>query len=221
MIRRGNTKHTNGPDEGREAAGAELLSSQNGRAGDILLLGAELQAPVDPVCIDLVAEAQPDAILWITVTRSVEDKLRGWQQHTEAELPNQIGMVDVGGQTRLGRSSESVLDGHSVQIETVSDPRDLTGLGIAVNTVLGKWADTDTQPVVCFDSITPLLQYSDLQRFFRFLHAFSRHIAEHSGVVHYHLDPTAHDQETINTVLQIIDIAVEVGPDGDIEFSHR
>ncbi|PSQ09551.1 hypothetical protein BRC93_12505 [Halobacteriales archaeon QS_5_70_15] len=210
-----------GADEGCETAGAELLSSQNGGAGDILLLGAALHAPVDPVCIDLVAEAQPDAILWITVTRSVDDKLRGWQQHPEAELPDQIGMIDVGGQTHLGRSSESVLDGHSVQIETVSDPRDLTGLGIAVNTVLGKWVDTDTRPVVCFDSITPLLQYSDLRRLFRFLHVFSQHLAEHSGVVHYHLDPTAHDQETINTLLELIDTTVEVGPDGDIEFSHR
>lgn len=210
-----------GVGDGREAVGAELLSSQIGEARTILLLGAALQAPVDPVCIDLVTESQPDAILWITVTRSVDDKLRSWQERTEADLPDQVGVVDVGGQTHFGRSSESVLDDHSVQVETVSDPRDLTGLGIAVNTVLGKWADTDTQPVVCFDSITPLLQYSDLQRLFRFLHALSQHVAEHSGVIHYHLDPTAHDQETINTLLQLIDTAVEVGPDGDIEFSCR
>jgi hypothetical protein len=210
-----------GAGEEREAVGAELPSSQIGGARTILLLGAALRAPVDPVCIDLVTESQPDAILWITVTQSVDDKLRGWQQHTEAELPDQIGVIDVSGRTRFGRSSESVLDGHSVQIETVSDPRDLTGLGIAVDKVLGKWADTDTQPVVCLDSITPLLQYSDLHRLFRFLHVLSQHIAKHNGVVHYHLDPTAHNQETINTLSQLVDTAVEVGPDGDIEFSHR
>lgn len=207
--------------KGHEAVDVEPLSSQISDARAILLLGAALQAPMDAVCIDLVTESQPDALLWITVTRSVDDKLRGWQQHTEAELPNQIGVVNVGGQTRSGRSSESVLDGHSVRVETVSDPRDLTGLGIAVNTVLGNWANADIQPVMCFDSITSLLQYSDLQRLYRFLHVLSQRIAKHGGVVHYHLDPTAHKEKTINTLLQLVDAAIEVGPEGNVEFSRR
>jgi len=207
--------------EGYEAVGAEPLSSQIGEARAVLLSGAALQAPVDLVCIDLMTESQPGCVLWITVTQSIDDKLRGWQRHTEAELPTRLGVVDISGRARSRGNSSSVLDSHSVQIETVSDPRDLTGVGIAVNTVLGEWADIDTQPVVCFDAITPLFQYSDRQRLFRFLRALSRHIAKHGGVVHYHLDPTAHNEETTDTLLQLVDAIVEVGPEGNVEFSCR
>ena len=213
-----------GTGEGNEPARTRTVSSRIGDARNVLLLASALDAPADHVCTDLLTLTDPgrENILWVTVTRSAEDKLRAWQQHVD-DAPARMGMITVGEGNRSAsaHSASSALSGHSIRRETVADPRDLTGLGIALSTVLADWDDTGTQPVVCFDSITPLLQYVDPQHLFRFLHVLTGRIDGIEAVAHYHLDPSAHDQQTTSTFKQLVDTVIEASSDGELDISRR
>jgi len=94
-------------------------------------------------------------------------------------------------------------------VETISDPGDLIGLGIAISKYLSNWEGSPNQTVVCFHSLTPLLQYGNLQRVFRFLHVLTGPLKSIDAVAHFHLDPHAHDEQTINTLSQLFDVIVE------------
>lgn len=67
---------------------------------------------------------------------------------------------------------------------------------------------------MCFHSITALLQYADLSCVFRFLHVLTRHVDTVDGVAHYHIDPTAHDAQTLATIETLFDTVIEY-EDGD------
>jgi hypothetical protein len=74
--------------------------------------------------------------------------------------------------------------------------------------------DEDEHIVFCFDGVTSLLQYADLQRAFRFLHVVTGRVKTVGGVGHYHLDPEAHDTQTLATLKGLFDAVIEVEDDG-------
>ncbi|MFB6270594.1 MAG: hypothetical protein ABEH83_11655, partial [Halobacterium sp.] len=57
---------------------------------------------------------------------------------------------------------------HPDSVRGVTDPGDLTGVGIAVSEFLDG-LPADATPAVCVDSLTTLLQYSSPERTYRFL----------------------------------------------------
>ena len=75
-------------------------------------------------------------------------------------------------------------------------------------------ADENEHIAVCFNSITSLLQYADLQRGFRFLHVVTGRVKTVGGVGHFHIDPDAHDAQTLATLKGLFDAVVEVNDDG-------
>jgi hypothetical protein len=106
-------------------------------------------------------------------------------------------------------------------LETVSNPGDLTGIGITVSEVLQQWSASDEPIVSCFRSLTSLLQYADLQTAYKFLHVLTGRF-ETAGVrSHFHLDPGAHDDQTVNTLTSLFDAVVRVGDDGEWSVRTR
>jgi hypothetical protein len=56
-------------------------------------------------------------------------------------------------------------------VEGVASPTNLTGLGIKVSEYLTEWEGNGNQSVICFGSLTVLLQYAEeVQTTFKFLH---------------------------------------------------
>jgi|GEM_PF-1228908 len=89
-------------------------------------------------------------------------------------------------------------------VREVSDPTDLTGVAIAV----GEWLrarDGDERPVVCLDSLSTLLQYADLERAFRFLHALVARVRSAGATAYVSVDPGAHDEATLATLRTLFD----------------
>jgi hypothetical protein len=81
-------------------------------------------------------------------------------------------------------------------------------------------AGEEEQIAVCFNSVTSLLQYADLQRAFRFLHVVTGRVKTVGGVGHYHLDPDAHDSQTLATLKGLFDAVVEVEEDGSLSVQR-
>jgi len=213
---------------GMSATGSEVSSlfrGGDGEVSNVLLLAPAMSKSEDEVCVDLmtVRDIKHENVLSVTFTQTAEDRLELWQTHVGDDLPAQAGIVTIGEQTRsasTSRNSPSKTPG-PITIDTVSDPADLTGLGISLTNYLSEWSQNSNQTVVCFHSLTPLLQYADLQRVFRFLHVLTGRIDSSDAIAHYHMDPGAHDEQTRNTLIQLFDATIELDADGNRSITHR
>lgn len=203
----------------RPAADRSPLLRRLGDATNILLLAPPIDSRSDEACMNLLTAAAPahEDVLCVSLTRSATDRLKLWHTHVGDDAPANTGLVSVDGSipslTFHPEASPHV--GDSVSIKTVSNPADLTGLGIALVEYITEWEADDNQIVACFHSITTLLQYTDLDCTFRFLNVCTKHFDAADAVAHYHMDPRAHDEQTVDTLKQLFDASVEIDDDDE------
>ncbi|WP_227352967.1 DUF7504 family protein [Haladaptatus salinisoli] len=180
----------------------------------VLVLGSSMSTETDELCIDLLTRTTPEQenVLWITFTRSPDGCLQDWLSHA-GERPANLRFLSVGETVRSVTAATAVQATTDVRadpvIDTLSNPGDLTGLGIKTSEVLRQWHGDGNRTVVCFHSLTALLQYSDAQTVYKFLHVLTGRFATAGVTAHFHLDPDAHDAQTVNTLKTLFDAVVE------------
>jgi len=180
-------------------------------ASNVLLLAPSLGSRGDEACLDLLSRTPPGETntLSITYTDTPQEWVDRWMEG--------VGVAPVrGGIVSVGQADASV-DDASWAVNPVENPSDLTGIGIELSELLSGTANAagdDEHIAVCFNNVTSLLQYADLQRAFRFLHVVTGRIKTVDGVGHFHLDPDAHDSQTLATLKGLFDAVVEVDDDG-------
>jgi hypothetical protein len=178
---------------------------------NVLLLAPSLGGQGGDVCLDLLSRTPPSEtnVLAITYTDTPEEWVDNWTAHA--------GISPIrGGIVSIGQGGTDVSD-PSWAVKTVENPSDLTGIGIELSELLSGMATAageDEHIAVCFDGVTSLLQYADLQRAFRFLHVVTGRVKTVGGTGHFHLDPEAHDTQTLATLKGLFDAVVEVNEDG-------
>lgn len=201
------------------AADSQSIRTALGDARSVLLLAsddagetcASLLSPADSHLLCVTLDGPPDARL---------DELRA---HL-GELPAETGVIAVGESTRSATAAEPTAQpsGPSlVTVDTVADPSDLTGLAMAIGAHLDAWSAPDTTPVICFDSITALLFHTEKERVFRFLHATTGRLRDVGARAHYHLNPEAYDEATVNTFSALFDAVVNVEADDTVSVNTR
>lgn len=170
----------------------------------VLLLAPTLDRDeAGSTCEQLMA-AEPTAPgLYVSLVRQADDVVASWYDGPDAP-PLAVVTLQSRGPAAAGAAP-------STRTEVVSDPGDLTGMGIAVTECLDA---LPPEPRVCFDSLTVLLQYVDVERAFRFLHVLSRYLADVDGSLHVHLDPATGDDEAVATLASLFD-AVASYEEGD------
>jgi hypothetical protein len=139
------------------------------------------------------AVTQPN-VLFVTYTKSAEACV---QQVEDAQV-GQIGVITVA-------DSSAGADGATT--ETVSTPSDLTGLGIKIGQFLSEW---DTPIHVSFDSLTSMLQYVDFGTAYEFLHAITGQIYAAGARAHFHIDPSAHDEQDVAGIESLFDATISL-----------
>jgi hypothetical protein len=195
----------------RAGSTTENKLSELADVSNILLLAPSLGGQGADVCLDLLSRTKPSEtnILTITYTDTPQEWVDSWIDHAGVS-PLRGGIVGIG-------QADTSVDDPSWAVKAVENPSDLTGVGIELSELLSGMAtaaDDDEHIAVCFDGITSLLQYADLQRAFRFLHVVTGRIKTVGGVGHFHLDPEAHDRQTIATLKGLFDAVIEVDEDG-------
>ena len=174
-------------------------------------------------------DAAETNVLWVSYTKSPDQQLRRWREHTD-ERPAEMGIVSVEDSTRsvaaeTGGSSGPggpSLPETNAPVETVNSPNDLTGLGIRITEFLTDWDEkNDNRTVVCFDSLTALLQYVELETAYEFLHIITGRMANTDAFAHFHMDPEAHDDQTVEIVTSLMDAVVEVDASGEERIRSR
>jgi hypothetical protein len=144
-------------------------------------------------------------LLVISYRDGPDSWLADWKRHV-GQLPADLGFIHVGEATRsaVASSSETATQSLDGFVAGVGNPADLTGIGIQMSKYLERWAETDNNIIVYFDSLTALLQFVDLDDAFQFLHVFSGRVKSVAGQAYYRLDPEAHDKQTIATLQNLM-----------------
>ena len=186
-------------------------------AANILLLAPSLGRHGKDAGMEILARTPPEQmnVLSVTYTESATEFVDRWNERCGAS-PARGGVVAVG-------ASEGHIDNPAWAVRTVENPSDLTGVGIELSELLSGMAsaaDDDEEIAVCFNSITSLLQYADVQRAFRFLHVITGRVKTVGGVGHYHIDPEAHDRKTLATLKGLFDAVVEIDEDDNWDIQR-
>jgi len=185
------------------------LTGTVGDAASVIVL-APASANDDAACVDLLRPSEQSTnLLFVSFTGSPRSRLETW--------------IDRAGGRPAATyvlASGEVTDGFDGggprpdKVERVGTPNDLTGISIRISEVLNEWADSDARSVVCFDSITALLQYVDVKTVYEFLHVLTGRLYAHGASGHFHLDPGAHSALVVARIQTLFDVAVRIDEDG-------
>jgi hypothetical protein len=201
------------PEDVIEAAlGGDRPDLPDGYAANALVLGASGQRGERHVCGELLSVFDSVNLLGVAIQHDPTYYRRVWSDHFEGS-PARLGIVDVGGREEYDSDT----------VRTVSSASDLTGIGITVTDAIKNWSDTPEPTVVCLDSLTPLLQYSELERVYRFLDVTTSRLNQVCAVSHAHVNPLAHDEQTLQQLMGVFDAVVDPGEDAEApaEWSVR
>lgn len=157
---------------------------------------------------------QPTAdgcVLAVTYRRTPDRWLSEWRDAVGA-LPSRVGVISVSETANAGDATTAEADGSEVW-RAVERPTDLTGLAIAVSECLKRWHDARGHIAACFDSLTAFLQYGDLHTVYRFLHVLTSRFSAVDATGHFHLDPGAFDDRTVNRLKSLFDASAELVDD--------
>lgn len=184
---------------------------------NVLLLSSPMERPVSAKCLTPPGAAASESdIITVALDESVRRVTQNWRR-AAGGLPSRLAVIAVG---EIERSA--VADGgggptgppSNVSTASISSPGDLTGLGIKLSQCLSSWSGDAKPTAVHFGSLTTLLQFADLKRVFQFVHVVTGRIESAGAVGYFHLDPAAHDEQTVATLRSIFDGVYEYGSDG-------
>lgn len=193
-----------------------------GDVANILLLGP-LLCPADyDLCSKLLTgEEQETPLLLVTLSQSPDERLNGLRSYLRGD-PQEIVVLDVGDPVGSGSRTTTSLEGEaSVTVESVPDPTDLMRIGITISRYLSEWNREGAEPVVCFHSITGLLQFvEDRKSAFRFLHVLQSHVTATGARAHYHMDTGAHGEDVIGTFRPLFDVVLTFEENGSVSIDR-
>jgi len=139
----------------------------------VLVCCPSLREEQTRICLDLLTPTAPAEInaLSILFTQSPDEHLEAWQRYVGTyPARNRIITVDADARSKPASTDprEHPLDD---EIERVTSPENLTQLGVRISECLDEWTEpmSDRQIVVCFESISALLQYVDADYASQFL----------------------------------------------------
>jgi hypothetical protein len=205
-----------GPDAKTEAI-IELI----GDTPNLLLMGPS-HSPADyDLCANLLVpqDDPPENLLLVTFEKSPDERLNILEGHL-GTLPDNIAMLNVGDATRSGSSDiVSTPNTEGIQVDNLSDSTDIQRMGLAINKYLSQW-DGDGETALCFHSLSALLETVEPQTVFRFLNVLLGRVRSGNVRAHYHIDPVAHDDQTLETYRPLFDERIRVEEDGSVSIDR-
>lgn len=184
---------------------SEVLSSLES-ATNVLLLEPSIGEGRE-TCTSLLTEHVADPnVLFVTFTRQAAECVR---QLDGIDGIGQQAVISVG-------DGSSAVDREDVLTDSVAQPSDLTGLGITIGKFL---SDLPAPVLICFDSLTTMLQYVGFDTAYEFLHAVTGQIYAAGARSHFHIDPAAHDDSDVAAITSLFDARVSL--DGEPSVRTR
>jgi KaiC/GvpD/RAD55 family RecA-like ATPase len=158
--------------------------------------------------------------LFISTNKSYQKLLAGCRQLRPSLDTSRIGIIDCTGQESGRVDTDAV-------VTYVSTQSDLTGIGMRFSALYESLyaSAVDGRIRTGLLSLSSLCMYVELRTLFRFAQTLAGRIDSAGGLGVMVIDPTAHDDQTVNTLSQVADAKVEVqahdGRDHDGELRVR
>lgn len=207
---------------------ASSLVEELAGAHNVLLLAPPLGESDADACGSLLSGglSHGQNVLSVTFNQSPDARIEQWRATGGPMDPANLGFIVVGEGVRSAAVAGPFAGGPGPEdlgpiVKSVSSPADLTGLGIELGNFFEHWTGDGNEIRLCFHTLTTFLQYADLRTVYRFIHVLTGRVRSAGGVAHYHLDPAAHDQRTVNTLLALFDAVIERDESGEWEVRRR
>lgn len=181
---------------------------ESGAARAVLVSGTSA-AEHETACTDLLEPSGADVVdvLFVSFLGVPRDRLE--------TLRGRPVTVDRTAMITVGESGDAGFDpDRTVSLASVAAVDHLSELGSSVRDVLHDWAEKDATSVLCFDSVTALLERADLELTFEFLLVLIEGIRPTGTISHFHIDADAHDTTTLRTLEHVFDEVLELDGKG-------
>lgn len=179
--------------------------------GSTLLLsgGSGTRALVQSVLVDGIRDGQ--GAIPVSTDRSGSDWIDEIAAATDGFPGYTVGAIDC--QARDDRESTQLANG-ALQY-SVTDPTDLTGIGIGITKCLSRFDDRAvTEARLGLSSLSTILAESDRKTTFKFCHVLASRLQSAGFVGVFAIDSTAHEDRTLQVVKQAFDGEIELRDNG-------
>jgi KaiC/GvpD/RAD55 family RecA-like ATPase len=188
-------------------------------AGSTVFVAGPALSRAEDLALSLVADggAAGDGMLFISTNNTSEKLLGSCQRLRPGFDAARTGVIDCSGQGLTPSKFDA-------EIKTISTQSDLTGIGMKFSALYeGLYMKADERVRTGLISLSSLLMYVDLRSLFRFVQTISGRIDSAGGLGVFSIDPTTHDEQTVNTLSQAADGRIEVreAEDGDADGELR
>jgi len=173
---------------------------------------ADSETTVDATACERVAP-RPDQsdVITVSFAGSTARWLDEW--HASAGVPPRATVVMSDGATwdagdPRERLDSAAPDDTDLQVELVDSPGNLTDLGVTLTELLESHDEYNPHTTLCLRSLTVLLQYSDSDSVYRFLHTLAGQLDRVGATGHFHLHGDAHDDDVVASLEPVFDQVV-------------
>lgn len=204
---------------------ADFPHSDFGDSENILVLSPDSSSKTDEACASLLQPSSPhrQTVLSLTLDQSPDHRIAQWRKHAQHTNWATVGFIPIGDLARSSVTTGQTTSekGIKYDIKPVGHPGDLTDIGIQITNFLTDWEVDDTQLVVCVHSLTELLRHVSLRKTYQFLNVLTHQLKAAGAVSHYHLDPTDHDERTLNLMKSVFDTVIQSTDSAEWEFAQQ
>lgn len=146
--------------------------------GQNVLVATPSSEPAETLCRELLETAADlTGLLAITYDRTADEVIEMYCRNGQKSSPERVAVVDIDSENRLVEElPDTEPSGVEMGTTLVSHPANLTEIGATVTQLLSEFEAEELQLIGYFDSLTPLVTFTDSKRAHRFLHTFTTHL---------------------------------------------
>lgn len=187
--------------------------------GTVVMVAGDTLGPMGDLARLLVTTGSDrgEGMLFISTKDTAEGLLDGCRELQPGIDESKLGIIDCSGQEMPEVQSPA-------QIKYISTQSDLTGIGMKFSSLYQSiYENADGGRLrTGLDTLSSLAMYVDIRTLFKFAQTMSSRIDSADGFGVFLIDPSAHDEQSINTLLQVVDGEIRVrGTDGDADGELR
>lgn len=183
--------------------------------GSVLLLDDLPDGALGHYCEQsLTAWSASDRAELLVTFPDATDRIGLDEQHNSRQ-PAKRGIVAVSDSVEARRIAAGKPDlSEPVVTDAVVDRTDLQGLGVKISRYCEVLSEGGYDITVCVDGLSDLLAANDPEHVFQFVHVLDKRLSSVDAVVHFHVDPDAHDEEVVGCFENAFEgVFVEIEPD--------
>jgi len=192
------------------------------KAGNVTLLrGVPLDEATYDTCRDLLrppeGKMETHRVLGISLIHGPDHCLDRWGPALRDGVDESVVIApQTTTRSAAAAGADATSPGESTEHVSLDAPTNIPHLGSRITDVLYRWED-DASISVCLDSLTALLQAHPTSTVSQFVQVLRSHLLELDAAAHCHVDPTAHDDQTVAKLTTSFDEVVDardemVGP---------